>query len=239
MKIKIITPIITDQFNRQVADEVGQFTAPDTEISVENIAHGAASIECAYDEVLNGPDIVRMAVQAEKDGFDAVFIDCFGDPGVDAARELVSIPVVGGFQPSVLTACLLAGRFSIVSVLPSVVPLLRGLVRKQGITDNVASIRYVNIAVLDLTDSGSLLQSLVDEAEEAAADDGAEGIVLGCTGMLGLAKSVEEELALKGLKIPVIDPTGAAIGFLQSLCRSSLSHSRMTYHYPPEKERNI
>jgi allantoin racemase len=239
MKIKIITPIITDQFNTAVEKEAEQFTAPDTEIDVENIKTGAASIECAYDEVINGPDIVRLAVQAEKEGFDAVFVDCFGDPGVDAAREMVSIPVVGGFQPAALTACLLTGRFSIITVLPSVVPMLRGLIRKQGITENVASIRNVNVAVLDLSDSNVLMNSLISEAEAAVEENGAEGIVLGCTGMLGLAASLEKELAARGITIPVIDPTGAAIGFLQALYRNSLRHSRRTYHTPPTKERNV
>ena len=238
MKIKIITPIITDRFNNQVEEEARQFTAPDTEISVENITHGAASIECAYDEVLNGPDIVKLAVRAEKDGFDAVFIDCFGDPAVEAAREMVTIPVVGGFQPAVLTACSLCGRFSVITVLPSVVPMVRGLVRKQGITENLASVRYISIAVLDLDETGVLIDTLVAEAEKAVHDDGAEGLVLGCTGMLGLAQSVEGELAKRGINIPVIDPTGAAVGMLQSLVRNSLTHSRLTYHHPPEKERN-
>jgi allantoin racemase len=239
MKIKIITPIITDRFNTQVTEEAKQFTAPDTEIDVENITRGSASIESSYDDVLNGPEIVKLTVQAEKDGYDAVFIDCFGDPAVEAARELVTIPVVGGFQPAVLTASGLCGRFSIITVLPSVVSLLRGLVRKQGITENVASVRCVNIAVLDLDKSGALLDTLVAEAEKSIHDDGAEGIVLGCTGMLGLAKSVENELAGRGLTIPVIDPTGSALGMLQSFVRNSLTHSRLTYHFPPEKERKV
>jgi allantoin racemase len=239
MKIKIIAPIITDRFNTQIAEEARQFTAPDTEVEVVNIQKGAASIESEYDDVLNAPDIVRFTVQAEKDGFDAVFVTCFGDPGVDAARELVKIPVVGGFQPAVLTACLLCGQFSIVSVLPTVVPMIRNLARKQGVTENIASIRYVNIAVLDLSDSSALHKNLVDESVKAVMEDGAEGIILGCTGMLGLAKSVEEELVRKNIPVPVIDPTGAAIGFLQALHRNSITHSRRTYHSPPDKERNI
>jgi len=239
MRIKIVAPVITDQFNRAIEEEARQFIDADSIIEIENIQHGAASIESAYDEALNIPDVLKMVLQAERDGFDAVFIDCFGDPGVDAAREVVSIPVVGGFQPAILTACLLTHYFSIITVLPSVLPLLRVLIRKQGIGENVASIRSVNIAVLDLSDSEALRNSLASEAEKAVHEDGAEGIVLGCTGMLGLARSLEAELAGRGISMPVVDPTGAAIGFLQSLHRNALCHSKRTYPFPPDKERNI
>ena len=109
MKIKIILPVISDVFNAEVVKEADQFISPDTEIEVQNLDKGTASIESVYDEVLANPDIVKKVIQAEKDGFDAVFVDCFGDPGVEAAREMVSIPVVGGFQPAALLACMVAG----------------------------------------------------------------------------------------------------------------------------------
>jgi allantoin racemase len=239
MKIKIIVPIIVDAFNTQVAEEAKQFTAPDTQVVVENIKKGAASIESAYDDVLNSPEIVHRVIAAEQEGFDAVFVDCFGDPGVDAAREMVKIPVVGGFQPAVLTACLLSQCFSIITVLPSVIPMIRSNSRKMGITENITSIRCVNIAVLDLSDSEALQKNLLTEIEAAVSKEGAEGIVLGCTGMLGLAKSLEEEIDRRGIEVPVIDPTGAAVGFLQSLHRNGISHSKRTYPAPPEKERNL
>lgn len=238
MRIKIIAPVSTARFNQTIEEEVRRFAPSDAEIDVENIPKGAASIESAYDEALNAPHIVEAAVRAERQGFDAVFVDCFGDPGVEAARERVSIPVVGGFQPAVLTARLLTDRFSIITVLQNVVPVLRTLIRKQGMERNIASIRCVNIAVLDLTDAESLENTLASEAEKAIHKDGAEGIVLGCTGMLGLAGALEEALAARGPEVPVVDPTGAAMGFLQTLVRNALCHSKLTYPNPPDKNRD-
>ncbi len=238
MRIKIIAPVITDRFNRTIEEEAERFALSDAEIQVENIQRGAASIESAYDEVLNAPDVVEAVIRAERNGFDAVFVDCFGDPGVDAARELVSIPVVGGFLPAVLTARLLTDRFSIVTVLPNVVPLLRANIRKQQMEGNIASIRTVNIAVLDLTDPDTLRDILCSEAEKAVREDGAEGIVIGCTGMLGMAGALQEMLAARGCEVPVVDPTGAAVGCLLCLHRNALSHSKRTYPTPLSKERN-
>jgi allantoin racemase len=238
MRIKIIAPVITDRFNRSIEEEANAFALSDAEIDVENIRRGAASIESAYDEALNAPAIVEAAVRAEREGFDAVFVDCFGDPGVDAARERVSIPVVGGFQPAVLTARLLTDRFSIITVLPNGFPVFRALIRKLGMEGCVTSVRWVNIAVLDLSEAAVLGDALAAEAEQAVREDGAEGIVLGCTGMLGLARTLQETLAARGLEVPVVDPTGAAVGCLLTLHRNALSHSKRTYPAPPTKERN-
>ncbi len=239
MKLKNILPIITDMFNAEVEREVKQFISSDTEISLQHLDRGTASIESAYDEVLASPDIVDKVVKAENDGFDAVFVDCFGDPAVDAAREKVSIPVVGGFQPSILTASLLSGTFSIVTVLQLVVPMIRGLSRKMGVDGNISSVRCIDTPVLELTDKGALQKKLLDEIRQAVKEDGAEAIVLGCTGMLGLAAELAAVCATEGFPVPVIDPTGAAIGFLELLVRNKLSHSKLTYPVPSEKERNF
>lgn len=212
MKLRIVVPIITDLFNQEVVKEVAQFKAPDTEIDVVNIVHGPASIESRYDEMLASPDIVEKVVQAEKDGCDGVFVDCFGDPGVHAAREMVRIPVVGAFQPAALTASLIAGRWSVVTVLKSVVPLVDDLSRKLGLSQNIVSIRDIDTPVLELQDKGVLEKKL-------------------------LAQKLEKTMEEKGRAVPVVDPTAAAIGFLELLVRSKLSHSLLAYPYPPEKER--
>lgn len=237
MKLKIILPIISDIFNAEVVKEARQFVSPDTIIEVQHLDKGTASIESAYDEALASPDIVSKVIQAEKDGFDGVFVDCFGDPGVEAAREMVSIPVVGGFQPAALLATMVAGSWSVVSVLSSVVPMIRNLARKLGVESNVASIRHINTPVLELTDKNMLKDKLMEQIEIAHRTDGAEAIVLGCTGMMGLATSLEKAAAEMGIPVPVVDPTGAALGFLEMQVRNKISSSKITYPVPSEKER--
>jgi allantoin racemase len=238
MKLRIVVPIISDVFNQEVIKEAGQFKAPDTEIDVVNIERGTASIESRYDEMLASPDIVAKVVQAEKDGCQGVFVDCFGDPGVHAAREMVRIPVVGAFQPAALTASMIAGRWSVVTVLKSVVPMLGDLSRALGIADNLLSIRDIDTPVLELQEKGVLEKKLLAQIE-LAAEEGAEAVVLGCTGMLGLAQGLQKTMAERGKPVPVVDPTAAAIGYLELLVRTGLTHSLLAYPYPPAKERNV
>ena len=239
MRIRIIVPIIKEVFNDEILKEASQFKEPDTELEVMNIQKGPASIESRYDDILASFSIVEEVKRAKKDGCDGVFIDCFGDPGVDALRELVRIPVVGGFQPAALTASLVSDRWSVVTVLKNLLPIVGELARKLGIEGNIASVRDIDTPVLELHDKKVLEEKLLIQIEKAVTNDGAEAVVLGCTGMLGLAQKLAQQAEQKKMPIPVIDPTAAAIGYLELLIRARLSQSLLTYALPPQKERRL
>ena len=149
------------------------------------------------------------------------------------------MPVVGAFQPAALTACLIAGKWSIVTVLKNVLPLIADLARKMGIETNIVSARDINTPVLELQDKQLMEERLLTQIDKAVSEDGAEAIVLGCTGMLGLAGTLAEKMAAKGVPVPVIDPTASAIGYLELLIRNGWKQSPLTYMTPPEKERRF
>ena len=237
MKLRIVSPIVGEWLIAEALKEARQFAAADTQLDVVGIERGPTSIESVYDEVLAGPHIVERVIEAQAAGCDGVFVTCFGDPGVAAAREMVDIPVVGGFAPAVLAATAVAGKGSIVTVLREVIPLCRDLARKHGLEGNLASIRVVDIPVLNLDDEELLASRLLAESIRAVEADGAEAIVLGCTAMLGVGHKLRQGLVRKGLPAPVIEPTAAAIGLLESMVRSGLSHSKLTYPRPRDKER--
>ena len=96
------------------------------------------------------PDTIAKIVQAEQEGADAVVVDCFGDPGVDAGREATEMLVLGPAQTSMHLAALLGQKFSVVTVLEAVVPMLEDLAMKYGLADKLCSIRTVDIPVLEL-----------------------------------------------------------------------------------------
>ena len=239
MNLRVIVPVIGDQFNDLIHEEASAYAGAGTVVEVVNLDSGTASIESAYDEVLVGPDILRKVEEAADEGADAVFISCFGDPAVPAARELVDIPVAGGFEPTVLTAMALADRFSIVTVLPSVLAMIRRLGDGLGISQRIASTRVIDTPVLELEDRDALTAKLLIEMRRALAEDGAHALVLGCTGMLGVARMLQETLAAEGPFVPVIDPTAAAVLALESQVRMGVHHSRRTFMSPPLKARNV
>ncbi len=234
-KILVIIPIVNTQFNEGIQKEVEHVLAPDFEAHYANTQQGTCFIESRYAEFLNTKDIISLSQKAEKDGYDGVFVDCFGSPGVSIVRELVSIPVVGGFDGAVLMASLIAQKFSIVTVVPNVVPLIEDEIRTLGITGNVASVRDVQMPVQDLGNKEKLIEHLFEQSKLAVHQDGAAAIVLGCTGMLDVVDAVSQKLTAAKIPAPVVDPSYAAITMLQSLIRCGLSQSRLTYYPPTEK----
>lgn len=137
-----------------------------------------------------------------------------------------------------LQALSLGDRIGIITVLPNVVPMLRALGRRYSIEDRVGTIRVVNLPVLELHDHDLLASRLEIQAAEAIESGEADVIVLGCTGMLGLAQSLRQRLLARGLDVPVVDPTAAAIRSLETSVLLGLSPSRTTYMAPPAKERS-
>lgn len=236
MRIHIVVPITSESFNDQILTEAHSFLGAQADARVSCLPYGPASIESFYDETLAGPAIVSEVVRAEAQGAEGVFITCFGDPAVPAARELVDIPVVGGFEPAVTAALNLGERFSVVTVLENVVPMISGLAARMGIRSRLASIEVIDTPVLELHDSDALLESLY-EASCRALDAGADVLVLGCTGMLGVAAALQARLESERVRVPVVDPTGAALGLLVAMHSMGLRPSRRTYMPPPEKER--
>jgi allantoin racemase len=66
--------------------------------------------------------------------------------------------------------------------------MISDLARKLGIESNIASIRHINTTVLELQDRNIVQERLLTSMIKAVEQDEAEAIVLGCTGMLGMAQ---------------------------------------------------
>jgi len=63
----------------------------------------------------------------------------------------------------------------------------------------------------------AVINYLVEESKKALSEDGADVIILGCTGLAGMAKKVQDRV-----KVPVIDPSGAAIKVAEAIVKLGL-----------------
>jgi len=229
MKIRIVKPLLSVALNEITKREVLLTKAPDTEFDIVNIDEGPMNIECFYEETLASAHVVEKVVEAEREGWNGVFISCFADPAVDASRERVKIPVVGGFQPAALTASLISDKWSIVTISKKPIPLIRKVSRKLGIENNIASIRHIDTPFSDLPNEKIIESRLLKQINKAVDEDGAEAIVLGCTGFGRIAQTLAQKMASKGKPVAVISPTASAIGFLELLIRSGVSHRHFSF----------
>jgi allantoin racemase len=225
---------------KKFAEEVSRQTTGLIKLESVSLEKGTASIESFYDEALNVPNILEQAKKAEEKGFDAVIIDCMGDPGLDAARELVKIPVLGANESACHLAAQIAPRFSILNVVAESENAVRSAVIRNGTIQSLASIVTIDIPVLALEkEPEKTIAKMVQASEKAIKQDGAQSIVFGCTGMSSLVKSIEDRLKAKGINAPVIEPLRATVYNAIMWILMGISQSKEAYMPPRPKLRKL
>ena len=139
-----------------------------------------------------------------------------------------------------MMASLVSEKFSVVTVLDDVIPALDNLIRIQSLKGRLASIRSVDIPVLELHDDPEgALNKLTDESIKAVEEDGAQSILLGCGGFTGMAEELQNRLKKKGLIIPVLDPGKTALKVTEAAADLKLYNSKSAYPSPRDKERRF
>jgi allantoin racemase len=233
--IHVITPIITEGFRSD--EDFKACERSDLEVTSSLIENGPASIESEFDEALAIPDTIKRAIEAERAGAHAIVIDCMGDPGLAACREAVSIPVLGPCQTAVHVATMLGHKFSFITVLDRLRPMLDHIVASYGLSGSYASFDAIDVPVLEIFhDCNKLGRALGEKAIKAVQEDHAGAIVLGCTGFLGLAEVINETLAEENLDVPIIDAIPLTIRMADTLVKCGLSHSKHIYPNPGKKD---
>lgn len=207
--------------------------AAGVQVEVRDTPSGPQSIESLCEEYEAVPETVRAAVQAERDGFDAIILGCYADPGIDAIREMVRIPVVGPFESSVTRALTLGYRFGILTVTSSMTGMLEEKVAALGIASRkLACVRAVDMNVLELLDDKTLLMNrLSEQAERMVRDDRADSLILGC---ITLAFSGTDRALSEQFGIPVVNPILTALNDAQGMVAMGLCHSKKAFPLPPK-----
>jgi allantoin racemase len=234
MKIKVINPNTTIEMTKDICTSAHYFSRPDTEIVCVNPEKGPVSIEGFYDESIGILGLIEELLKSERtDKTDAYVVACFGDPGLYALRELTEKPVVGIAESAMMLATIVAGKFSIVTIMPRIRMLLEELVQHIGVKHRLASIRTPNLTVLDfIKDFERCKNILIEESRYAIEKDYAEAIILGCAGMAGFAAEVQKEV-----KVPVFDAVASAIKIAEALVDMGVKTSKaLSYRRPEKKE---
>jgi len=189
---------------------------------------GPSSIESAADSAVAAAEVV--ALMRAHQGLDAYLIGCFGDPGLDAARELTGAPVVGAGEASCLAAALVARRFAVVTTLPRGVPGIEDGLERRGLRSRCVGVVPLDIPVAEQgADHGDTTDAIVRAGEELVRERGAEALVLACGAMAEVAETVQAAVG-----VPVCE--GVAFGALlvHSLWRAGLRTSKAGAYAWPE-----
>lgn len=237
-RIRVVVPVCTDMWNEPVKDLMDQYKESDTQIDVSSLEKGPDSLEFGYDKAYAELPTVEECERAEKAGYDGVIIYCFADPGLNAARERLTIPVVGLCEASIHLASMLGSTFGIMAagssdMFGSKRIAILNRMQGYGFRHKCASIRTLDVEVLDLVkDHDKLIAQLLIEGREAIQIDGADTIVLGCGGMLQIGENVSREL-----NAPLIVPALAALKICETLIQMNVSQSKIAFPLPRKKKR--
>ncbi|MEY4748645.1 MAG: hypothetical protein RIQ60_859 [Pseudomonadota bacterium] len=227
MNLLVVNPNTSTAMTAGIAAAARAVAAAGTEVIATQPSFGPLSIEGQFEEALAAAGVAeQVRLNA---AVDAVVIACFGDPGLDAAREATTAPVLGIAEAAFHAASMLATGFSVVTTMKRTCIIAEHLVHRYGFERRCRGIHGTDIPVLALEDGGA---DCVDEIEaaarEALARDRSGAIVLGCAGMAGLCATLQQRLG-----VPVVDGVAAAVKFAESLAALGLGTSKLGDYAPP------
>jgi allantoin racemase len=228
MRILVINPNTSVAMTRAIARELLAVKRPDTELDVVNPQEGPEAIESAYDESRAVPEMLRLVQRAPEQGYDAVVVACFSDPGLDAARELVEIPVVGIQEASMYLAAMLGSSFGVLTTLERRVPARRHYAASLGLGEKLVATPVLNIPVAETVGSLDRMKEVALAKSREALEKGAEVLILGCAGLGDWAPELQRQVG-----VPVINPNAAGLKMAELLVDLKLAQSKVcTFQRP-------
>lgn len=213
MNLLFVNPNSTESMTDKVRVTAKAVLPSIVNVIAESNHDGPASIQGPDDGDLAVPGMLDVIKRGVNNGADAVIIACFDDTGIDQARGLCNVPVVGIGQAAYHASMLKGRSFSVVTTLSVSVPVLEENIQRFGVHTYCKRVRASEVAVLELEEPGSDAERRIsNEIALAISEDACEAIVLGCAGMTDLAARMERQHG-----VPVIDGVAAAAGIAYGL----------------------
>lgn len=229
MKILVVNPNTSLEMTQSIGLAAEQVANAETSIKMVCPSFGPRSIEGHYDEVVAAAGVVEQVRAAQSWQPDGVIIACFGDPGLDASRELTCAPVLGIAEAAFHAASMLATGFSVITTMSRTCIIAEHLVHRYGFERRCRGIHGTDIPVLALEQcSGQTFETMVSAAQEALRRDRSGAIVLGCAGMATVCQALQDRLG-----VPVVDGVAAAVKFVEGLAALGLKTDKSGDYAPP------
>ena len=232
MRITLVNPNTSRAMTAKIAAVAREVAGPDVEIRAVCSDDGPAAVESHVDEAFAAVAVVDLIERDLRDGgSDAYVIACFGDPGLDAARELVGVPVIGIAEAAMHVAALSGRSFAVVTTLSRTLGRARDLLARYGMTQACVSLSGSGIGVLELEDTTSeVYETIARLCEEAVQQREADVIVLGCAGMADLCQTLSLRVG-----VPVVDGVAAAVGLATAMVRMGVGTSKRDEYAPASR----
>ena len=231
MRILLLNPNTSVGVTDRMSAVARAIAAPSTEIVPLTAPRGVPYIATRAEALIGAAVALEMLAEAH-DGADAVIVAAFGDPGLGGLRELAAVPVIGLAEAAMLTACMLGRRFAIVSFARALGPWYEECVEWHGLRSRLAAIRLADAAFTSVTSvQDEMADAIVEVANRAVAEDGADVIILAGAPLAGLAGRIADRVP-----VPLVDGVAAAVRQAETLvCLRPRKASAGSYRRPDPK----
>lgn len=219
MKILIINPNSSLDMTDVIQKSAENFVNGEYEVMTLPTKGAPKFIDTYMDKALAAPGMIEI-VKKYEDEVDAFIIACHCDPNLDLLKEITCKPVVGIGESSMKMASMLGHRFSVISTSQYSVPNKQALISKYHLDGYLASVKYPRAEFEGCNCNEE--QVYLETSKDAINEDMAEVIVLGCAGLAGLDKKIQEQV-----NVPVLDPVVCALIIASGLVKANYSTSKI------------
>lgn len=206
MRLLLVNSNTSTFVTDKVASAARAVAQPGTEIVPVTGTFGARVIATRTELAIAEHATIELLAE-HAPGCDAVVIAVSYDVALWAAREMLSIPVVGITEAALLTASMLGGRMGVVVFGRRVLPIYQERVAGYGWAGRIAGWRAVEssapYAAGDQSEADALTVAAVRDLVER---DGAEVVVLTGAVMAGVPQRLQPQV-----DVPLLDGISSAV----------------------------
>jgi Asp/Glu/hydantoin racemase len=222
-------------YRKTIAEHARAVMGQDAAVSVHGLRPGTYTEGCApidaikhrYVAAVQELQVCDAALVAEREGFDALALGCFFDPGLRAARSLVDIPIAGLGESCALVACSLARKFGLVTLCEDQSADYTDMMLAYGLERRFAGAVALDPPIDEFSleadeQAARAIEERFDLACAAVVGRGAE-IIIPADGVLNEFLVRRRRLTARG-GVPVMDSLGALFqhaAFLVRLARTT------------------
>jgi Asp/Glu/hydantoin racemase len=211
-RILVVNSNTTEGVTERIRAAAAAAAPPGVTVETVTAPYGLPLIVSRADWLVAGP--ATLAALAERRGaYDAAVVACFGDPGTDAARELLDVPVIGISEAAFHAAAMLGRRFGVVSFTAALKPMFVDCLERVGLAGRCSGFR---MGPAFSGDPGRVAEErrdlLLSLCRAAVEEDGAEALILAGGPLAGLAPLLQPEVP-----VPLVDGTAAGVRLAAAL----------------------
>ncbi len=202
MQILVLIPVADPTWIPAVQTQIDRVLCNSGHTAVvECLDAGPRFIDSVQTEIASAREVIRTCQALPLDRYDAVLVDCFGEPGVAELQRAFAIPVTGACVPALHEASVASD--DVVVVLPN-----------QELAEHVAPrIRALHagarvVALAEPRETETLLDRLEASIERGVTGRARSAVVLGCTAWASLAPVLAHTFEPA---VRIVEPEGAAL----------------------------